>query len=88
VRNVITVTQRCDGRGGAYPTWNSANLVKLDDEYCLVTTDGRFNIPRRVFEKYSVKAKNGRKFIAIAFTAVRNGVVYTRVAGTKKELTA
>jgi hypothetical protein len=52
----------------------------------LITTDGRFNIPKRVFDKYSIRNRNGRKSIAVGFTTQRNGVVYAKVAGLKKDL--
>lgn len=85
MKNVTIVTQRIDGRGGAYPTWNG-NYVNVDGELLTVTSDGRFNIPQRVFDKYAVRNRNGRKSIAIGFTAKRNGVVYAKVAGLKKDL--
>lgn len=86
MRNVTIVTQRVDGRGGINPRFAGADLVRLDGELMLITTDGRFNIPKRVFDKYSIRNRNGRKSIAVGFTTQRNGVVYAKVAGLKKDL--
>jgi hypothetical protein len=89
------VNQRSDGRGGIRPfgTFGKEQAgakVTIGDKQLTVTSDGRVNIPKAVFDKYGTDAGNGRKTVGITFSSskgkegwkdVKGGVVEVRGSG-------